>query len=59
VVSTPKLGPVGGRIVAETFAGLMLADSSSYLSQYPLWKPRYGHNGTFRLADLIATVLKA
>lgn len=58
VISTPKLGPVGGRIVAETFAGLMLADSSSYLSQFPLWKPRYGKSGTFRLADLIATALK-
>ncbi len=57
VISTPKLGPVGGRIVAETFAGIMLADSSSYLSQYPLWKPRYAKNGTFRLADLIAKAL--
>ena len=57
VISTPKLGPVGGRIVAETFAGIMLSDSSSYLSQFPLWKPRYGQNGTFRLADLIRKAL--
>ena len=59
MIDTPKLGPVGGRIVAETFAGIMLADSSSYLSQFPLWKPRYGKNGTFRLADLIAKALAA
>ncbi|WP_237477364.1 peroxidase family protein [Lichenibacterium dinghuense] len=58
-IKTPKLGPVGGRIVAETFAGIMLADSSSYLSQFPLWKPRYGKDGIFRLRDLIAKALAA
>lgn len=33
------LGPVGGRIVAETMIGLMLGDSHSFLSQDPAWKP--------------------
>src|SRR5207249_3649603 len=34
-----KLGPVGGRIVAETFVGILLGDSSSFLAQDPLWTP--------------------
>ena len=34
-VSTPQLGPVGGRIVAEVFLGLMFADPSSYLHGDP------------------------
>lgn len=33
------LGPVGGRIVTEVFAGLMEGDRSSYLSQEPDWEP--------------------
>ncbi len=33
------LGPVGGRIVAETLIGLLLADGHSYLRQAPNWKP--------------------
>ncbi len=36
-ITTRKLGPVGGRIVAETFVGLLLADSSSFVSLNPLW----------------------
>lgn len=34
------LGPVGARIVAETFIGLMAADGSSYLTQKPNWTPQ-------------------
>jgi hypothetical protein len=34
-----RLGTVGGRIVAETLIGLLLADGSSYLRQAPNWKP--------------------
>lgn len=34
-----SLGPVGGRIVAETLIGLILADGHSYLSQDPNWLP--------------------
>jgi hypothetical protein len=57
-INTFKLGPVGGTIVAETFVGLLLADSSSYLSLDPLWKPtKYMQNGRFGLRELIATAL--
>jgi hypothetical protein len=36
------LGPVGGRIVAETLLGLLAADPSSYLSRQPHWMPTLG-----------------
>jgi hypothetical protein len=50
------LGPVGGRIVAEVFAGLILGDNHSFLAQQPCWKPlpqlcRDGKH--FGIADLI------
>ena len=35
-----RLGPVGGRIVAETLVGLLLSDSHSYLRQAPHWHPK-------------------
>jgi len=38
-VNTPQLGPVGGRIVAETFLGLMFGDGASMLSRDPHWCP--------------------
>lgn len=34
-----QLGPVGGRIVAEVFIGLLEGDGMSYLRQDPEWKP--------------------
>ncbi|KHL26877.1 peroxidase [Croceibacterium mercuriale] len=34
-----RLGPVGARIVAEVFIGLLQGDRSSYLSQDPDWQP--------------------
>ncbi|MBK4215740.1 hypothetical protein JJJ17_07370 [Paracoccus caeni] len=34
-----RLGPVGGRIVAEVFLGLLQGDSGSYLTQDPDWQP--------------------
>jgi hypothetical protein len=37
-----NLGPVGGRIVAETLIGLLRADPTSYLSVYPRFKPFLG-----------------
>ncbi|GAC1312740.1 MAG: heme peroxidase family protein [Vulcanimicrobiaceae bacterium] len=55
--STRKLGPVGGRIVAETFVGLLVHDSSSFVSQDPLWKPPLAVNGRFGLRELIAHAL--
>ncbi|HWC40214.1 MAG TPA: peroxidase family protein [Acidimicrobiales bacterium] len=36
------LGPVGGRIVAETLIGLLRADPNSYLSRYPQFQPFLG-----------------
>lgn len=57
-IKTRKLGPVGGRIVAETFVGLLLGDSSSYLTQDPLWTPRLAANGVFGLREFIANALQ-
>jgi hypothetical protein len=38
-VTTPRLGPVGGRIVAEVFLGLLAGDANSYLTLDPHWHP--------------------
>jgi hypothetical protein len=59
-IPTRRLGPVGGRIVAETFAGLMLGDPNSFLNVDPLWKPDAAltsADGTFGLRELIAAAL--
>ncbi|WP_158945836.1 heme peroxidase family protein [Granulicella sp. S190] len=56
-IATRKLGPVGGRIVAETFVGLLLADSSSYVSLNPLWTPSLAVNGVFGLREMIQHAL--
>jgi hypothetical protein len=58
LIKTRKLGPVGGRLVAETFLGLLLGDSSSYLSLTPLWEPPLKVNGVFGLRELILHALK-
>ncbi|QBI53916.1 peroxidase family protein [Streptomonospora litoralis] len=49
------LGPVGGRIVAEVFLGLLAADPASYLSRDPGWKPTLesAEDGDFTMSDLI------
>jgi hypothetical protein len=39
-ITTPQLGPVGGRIVAEVFLGLMFGDNHSLLSLEPTWQPK-------------------
>jgi hypothetical protein len=57
-IKARKLGQVGGRIVAETMAGILLADSSSYLALDPLWTPSLAVNGRFGLRELIAHALK-
>jgi len=36
---TPKLGPVGGRIVAEVILGLLFADDHSVLNDKERWQP--------------------
>jgi hypothetical protein len=57
-IETRKLGPVGGRIVAETFIGLLLADSTSYFSLNPIWKPSKANaQGHFGLREFIKTAL--
>lgn len=49
------LGPVGGRIVAETIVGLVAGDPLSYLRTEPGWTPTLPFAGdTFRMPDLIA-----
>ena len=55
-----SLGPVGGRIVAETLIGLMLADSHSFLNQFPKWQPEVPSQvaGTFTMGDFVKYALK-
>jgi hypothetical protein len=54
-IKTPRLGPVGGRIVAEVFLGLMFGDRNSLLNQAPNWTPKKGAD--FRLKDLVSFAL--
>jgi hypothetical protein len=54
-INTPQLGPVGGRIVAEVFLGMMFGDNSSVLSQDPQWTPVTGPS--FALKDIVAYAL--
>ena len=49
-----RLGPVGGRIVAEVLIGLLRGDPSSYLSVRPMWRPKAGEFGACE--DGISTV---
>jgi hypothetical protein len=49
-----RLGPVGGRIVAEVLIGLLRADPAAYLSLEPDWEPILPAAGPdFGLADLL------
>jgi 8-oxo-dGTP pyrophosphatase MutT (NUDIX family) len=48
-----RLGPVGGRIVAEVIIGLINGDAQSYLRQEPDWTPTYGANDSFTMVDLL------
>ncbi len=54
---TGKLGPVGGRIVAEVILGLMFADKESLLNDETGWKPKaFSSNGTakdYTLPDFV------
>ena len=49
------LGPVGGRIVAEVFIGLLQGDALSYLKQAPDWTPTLPSTeaDTFDMTDLL------
>jgi hypothetical protein len=49
------LGPIGGRIVAEVFVGLLQTDPGSYVSARPRWRPELAStNGSFRMSDFLA-----
>jgi hypothetical protein len=50
-ISTPRLGPVGGRIVAEVFLGLMFGDNNSLLNLAPDWHPDQGAD--YALKDFV------
>jgi hypothetical protein len=51
-VMTQRLGPVGGRIVAETFLALMFGDSESYLNATTPFTPMGGNE--FGLREFVA-----
>jgi hypothetical protein len=50
-ITTPRLGPVGGRTVAEVFLGLIFGDRNSLLSLDPQWHPK--GNPKFALKDFV------
>ena len=53
-----QLGPVGGRIVAETFVGILSEDKLSYQSVDPAWIPDLANpQGAFGMPDLIRFAL--
>jgi len=55
VVGTPQLGPVGGRIVAEVFLGLLFADPHSLLGAAKVsWMPP---SKVFALRDFVKYAL--
>ncbi len=47
-IKTPRLGPVGGRIVAEVLLGLLFGDPNSLLSLDPHWHPAGGPDYALR-----------
>jgi hypothetical protein len=57
-IAPVRLGPVGGRIVAETFVGVMAADRSSVLYN-PFFRPdpAFTRYGRFGFRELIRAVL--
>ena len=50
-----QLGPVGGRLVAETFVSLMDLDPTSVLHAPASWRPSYGIGNGFGIVDLVRT----
>jgi len=49
------LGPVGARLVAETFVALLDFDAESLLHAPRQWQPTYGNGLRFNMVDLIRT----
>jgi hypothetical protein len=56
-----RLGPTGGRIVAEVVNGLLEADPNSYVHADPAWTPTFANaqSGSFTMADLVRFTLGA
>ena len=54
-VNAPRLGPVGGRIVAEVLLGLLFGDRNSVPSRDPLWRPE--NNPSYALRDFVRYAL--
>lgn len=50
-----RLGPIGARIIAEVFVGLIQADEQSFLARAPEWRPTLASAvpGDFTMVDLI------
>jgi len=60
VGSSTRLGPVGGRIVAEVLLGLLAGDPLSYVNVAPNWRPEpplAGPDGLFGMKELIRFTL--
>jgi Animal haem peroxidase len=57
LASSRHLGPVGGRIVAEVFIGLLMGDPLSWLNIEPDWQPPLARNGKFGMPELIRFAL--
>lgn len=56
VMGGGRLGPVGGRIVAEVLFGLLKGDPLAYVNVEPNWSPELAVDGTFKMPDLIRFV---
>ena len=54
-----RLGPVGGRLVGEVFAAMLIGDPSSYLNENPTFTPHHAFttDGVFGIAELINAAL--
>jgi hypothetical protein len=54
-ISTPRLGSVGGRIVAEVILGIIFGDNNSLLRLEPNWQPQQGAG--YALKDFVKYAL--
>lgn len=56
VTGGKRLGPVGGRIVAEVLIGLLEGDHLSFVRADPKWQPTWGTRGpNFGIVDILET----
>lgn len=53
------LGPVGGRLVAETIIALMMEDETSLLRAGRGWQPAYQDKGVFTMRELLKAAGRA